>query len=112
MYSHKKELKDLKREPARERESVFTHQEQSSHVSSSAPLRVREENSMGSNNTPRQKWRNYFDMFGDVLIRLKHSGMTAAAPRSTGRVMMSINREVLHSLLITMVFKSTSKEHV
>ncbi len=87
-----------KREPARERESVFTHREQSSHVSSSGPIWAREENSIGNNNAPHQKWRNYFDMFGDVLIRITEAWQQLPL-RSTGRVtkVNKINWEVLHS---------------
>lgn len=59
---------------------MLAHPEQNRQASSSAPLRVREENSMRRNNAPRQKWENYFDMFADALIRFKHRDMTAAAP--------------------------------
>jgi len=42
-------------------------------------LRVREENSMGRNNAPRQKWENYSDMFADALIRFKYDSSCPCA---------------------------------
>lgn len=53
--------------------------EQNRYVSSSAPLRPREENSTGDN-APRQTRENYSDMSSDELIWFKHRGMRAAAP--------------------------------
>lgn len=92
-------LKWLKKENQREKERVCSLIENKVvNVSSSAPIWAREENSIGNNNAPHQKWRNYFDMFGDVLIRITEAWQQLPL-RSTGRVtkVNKINWEVLHS---------------